>query len=342
MTSRQGVCTNFGNDCSKADNKEKISILTGSDFVCPECGRPLIPDGVKNSIWKRLKGLIISSILGVIVLLTGGKYFYNIIDRPTGFVKGINNSHFIGETINIIVGGTDNKGLKETNLNIKDQQNGIKRKESWTESGKSARHDAILLTKDWVPGDYHYQFFVIDISGKSFEVKGVFKLVAPPSDKKKDSPDNPKQPIQNKSNPPKSQPTLEAEVNLKQGITFAKMKDYENAIKELTLAIEKYPEYAEAYSNRAVAYIQKQMFNKALSDLTKATDIDPQNAMVHYNLAALQSIQKQYDLALDSLDKALEFGFKEYEILRKDPDLKNLRGHSDYRIVLEKHKVFLK
>ncbi|MCK7504970.1 MAG: hypothetical protein MZV70_13420 [Desulfobacterales bacterium] len=40
-------------------------------------------------------------------------------------------------------------------------------------------------------------------------------------------------------------------------------KDYDNAIKEFTVAIQKYPAYDVAYSNRAVAYMQQKKFNKA-------------------------------------------------------------------------------
>jgi hypothetical protein len=42
MADRKGICTNFGN-CSRADNKEIISIPTGADLVCPEpgCGTQL-------------------------------------------------------------------------------------------------------------------------------------------------------------------------------------------------------------------------------------------------------------------------------------------------------------
>ena len=134
----------------------------------------------------------------------------------------------------------------------------------------------------------------------------------------------------------------EAKINLQQGMNYVKSKDYENAIKEFTLAIEKYPKYAVAYSNRGVAYIQQKKLNKATDDLLKAVELDPKDKEIHYNIAALYSLQNQLDRALDSLDKALSLGFGDYDALRNDPDLANLRKNPEFRKILEKHKVFIK
>jgi tetratricopeptide (TPR) repeat protein len=135
---------------------------------------------------------------------------------------------------------------------------------------------------------------------------------------------------------------MEAKLNLQQGMNYVKSRDYENAIKEFSLAIEKYPNYAVAYSNRGVAYMQQKKFNKAMDDLLKASEIDPSNKDIHYNFTSLYSLQNQLDRALDSLDKALSLGFNDYDALRNDPDLANLRKHPEFRKILEKHKVFIK
>jgi len=133
----------------------------------------------------------------------------------------------------------------------------------------------------------------------------------------------------------------EAQLNLQQGMNYVRSKDYENAIKEFTVAIEKYPNYAVAYSNRGVAYMQQKKLNKAMDDLLRASEIDPKDPNIHYNLVALYSLQNQLDRALDSLDKALSLGFNDSDALRKDPDLANLRKNSEFRKILEKHKVYI-
>lgn len=138
-----------------------------------------------------------------------------------------------------------------------------------------------------------------------------------------------------------SKPLLKADQHLNQGLTFASSKDYNNAIIEFTKAIEVDPKYAPAYVNRGVAYMQQKKFNKALDDLKQAEGLNPKDKMVYYNLSAFYSIQNQRDRALDALDKTLELGFTDYDALRGDPDLTNLRRDPEFRKVLEKHKVFL-
>lgn len=134
---------------------------------------------------------------------------------------------------------------------------------------------------------------------------------------------------------------IEAKLNMQQGMNYMRGRDYENAIKEFTLAIEKHAAYDVAYSNRAVAYMQQKKFNKALDDLKKAEEINAANPTVHYNFVALYSLQNQLDRSLDSLDRCLELGFNNYDALRGDPDLNNVRKHPEFKKTLEKHKIFI-
>lgn len=134
---------------------------------------------------------------------------------------------------------------------------------------------------------------------------------------------------------------LEVRLNLQQGMNYALAKDYERAAGEFSIAINKFPDYGVAYSNRAAAYIQLRKFSKAMDDLNVALELMPDDSIAHYNLTALYSLQNQLDRAADSLDTALRLGFNDYDSLRDDPDLANLRAHSDYRKILEKHKIFI-
>ncbi len=144
---------------------------------------------------------------------------------------------------------------------------------------------------------------------------------------------------------------LEAKMHLNQALSYINIarktpalakENYENAINELTLAIKKYSVYTEAYANRAVVYMQINKFNKAMDDLKAAEQINPKDPNLHYNYMAWYSLQNQLDRALDSLDEALTNGFSDYDSLRHDPDLKNVRKHPEFRKICEKHKVFLK
>jgi tetratricopeptide (TPR) repeat protein len=150
---------------------------------------------------------------------------------------------------------------------------------------------------------------------------------------------------------PPLDPSLEAKQHVQQGMTYVSLakqnpgkanENYDNAVLEFSRAIEQSPCYAAAYANRAVAYLQQKKFNKSLDDLNKAADCDPQDKITYYNLASLYSLQNQRDRAMDALDRALELGFNDYDALRSDQDLKNIRQDREFRKILEKHKIFLK
>ena len=130
----------------------------------------------------------------------------------------------------------------------------------------------------------------------------------------------------------------EVMLNMK-GIDLAKNQALDEAIREFTLAIEKYPDFEASYSNRAAVFIQQKKFDKAMDDLNKASSINPNNPTVHYNFAALYSLQNKPDRSLASLDRALALGLNDNDLLLKDPDLKNVRKHKNFRKILEKYKV---
>ena len=127
---------------------------------------------------------------------------------------------------------------------------------------------------------------------------------------------------------------------LGQGMLYANMKDFGNAISSFKASI-KCKRTATAYSNLGASYMQIGKINLALSALKEAERINSRDSMVLYNLAAAHSITDQTDLALAYLDRALANGFNHYEAIRFDPDLTNLRGEPEFRTTLEKHKVFI-
>ena len=148
------------------------------------------------------------------------------------------------------------------------------------------------------------------------------------------------------------EPSPEIKAYLKQGMSYVSIaknanspnvfnENIENAINEFSNAIKKDSNYAEAYSNRATAYMMQKKYNKALDDLKKAKELKPESSSIRYNLACVHALMGNVDYGLDELDAALARGFNDYESLRKDPDLANLRKHKEWRPILEKHKVFI-
>ena len=128
---------------------------------------------------------------------------------------------------------------------------------------------------------------------------------------------------------------------LQQGIQYTKTRDYDKAIKEFSALIEKYPNDSTAYNDRAAVYVRQNKFDKAKDDLNKALQINRNDPVTYYNFASLYALQKQSAPALASLDQALKMGFNDYDFLRSDPDLNNIRKLPEFRKVLESHNVFV-
>lgn len=69
---KSGKCSNFGN-CTLADSRQTIEVLTGLDFVCSECGKTLMASGAGNESASSLKKpAIIGGVLLALVLAAGG------------------------------------------------------------------------------------------------------------------------------------------------------------------------------------------------------------------------------------------------------------------------------
>ena len=97
--------------------------------------------------------------------------------------------------------------------------------------------------------------------------------------------------------PASGEPSQEVKAHLKQGMSYVSIaknatsksvfnENLDNAIAEFSNAITKDPNYAEAYSNRAVAYMLQKKNNKALDDLKKAKEIKPDSATIRWAISA--------------------------------------------------------
>lgn len=90
-------------------------------------------------------------------------------------------------------------------------------------------------------------------------------------------------------------------------LVFPPDKDYENAIKYYSEALELNPSNAIYYSNRSLAYLRTECYGYALADATKALEIDKNYIKGYYRRATS-------NMALGKFKAAL----KDYETVRSD------------------------
>ena len=83
---RTGICSNFGN-CTIADARSTVELTTGMDFVCTECGKPLLlKDGDRTGVGGQ-SWLIVVGIVLVLVLAGGGIWMFGSKTNVDGTSK---------------------------------------------------------------------------------------------------------------------------------------------------------------------------------------------------------------------------------------------------------------
>jgi tetratricopeptide (TPR) repeat protein len=102
---------------------------------------------------------------------------------------------------------------------------------------------------------------------------------------------------------------------------------------EKALAIQ--PNFPEAMNNLAMAYTANQQYDQALGAFTKMVALQPDNAMNYYNLAVLHALQNNVAVSLEWLKKAIAKGYDNWELIKTDKDLENIRNSAGYKELIE-------
>jgi tetratricopeptide (TPR) repeat protein len=113
---------------------------------------------------------------------------------------------------------------------------------------------------------------------------------------------------------------------LDRGKAYAATRQFDRAISDLNIAIEKNPNDAKAYGLRGLAYKYQDRYDKAISDFNRAVEINPKAAAqgrIYFERGGAYAMKGQYDNAISDYTKAIE-------IDSKNADAYYLRG-STYR-----------
>ncbi|MEI8349338.1 MAG: hypothetical protein WCI77_04205 [Candidatus Omnitrophota bacterium] len=115
-------------------------------------------------------------------------------------------------------------------------------------------------------------------------------------------------------------------------------KDFE--IKFYEGLLEKKPNFVQALISLGDAYTRRGFYQEGLEVDKKLVKLKPEDPVVRYNLACSLSLTGEIDHALRELKKAIVFGYDDIPYILQDPDLDNLRKHSQFHDFFDKvHKV---
>lgn len=102
-----------------------------------------------------------------------------------------------------------------------------------------------------------------------------------------------------------SQPSAPAEFSRVRGTIYRIQGDTDRALVDLTQAIRLDPNAAQAYHERAAAWLQKRDVERAVADCEEALRLDPQYVPAYITRALARSSQGDQDQALADLNEAL-------------------------------------
>ena len=90
------------------------------------------------------------------------------------------------------------------------------------------------------------------------------------------------------------------------------------------------PNYVDALQLLGDHYTQRGRIGEGLKVDERLSRLEPRNPLVFYNLACSYSLAGEFDQAAAALEKALQLGYRDFEWLAKDPDLKPLRANAAF------------
>ena len=82
--------------------------------------------------------------------------------------------------------------------------------------------------------------------------------------------------------------------------------NYKEAIQMYTEAIEKDPQYKDAYNNRGVAHFREGRYQQAINDYDQSLQIDPDYTEAYYNRGMARAEVKLYDAGIQDIQRVLE------------------------------------
>jgi tetratricopeptide (TPR) repeat protein len=83
-------------------------------------------------------------------------------------------------------------------------------------------------------------------------------------------------------------------------------------------------------------YTQRGRINEGLRVDERLAQLEPKNPIIFYNLACSYSLTENFAGAAFALERSIKLGYRDFQWLAKDPDLKNFRAHPTYRQLKEK------
>jgi spermidine synthase len=115
------------------------------------------------------------------------------------------------------------------------------------------------------------------------------------------------------------------------GKIYQRYLNLEKAAQEYEKALSASPNFLRALNAYADVSAVLSRYDNAINTYRKMLTIKPGNPNIYYNLACLYSKQNKLEDSIHSLKKAVEKGYKNFENIKNDEDLDNIKNLSEYK-----------
>lgn len=128
----------------------------------------------------------------------------------------------------------------------------------------------------------------------------------------------------------------DSQLYLNLGDLYHAKGDMSTAMKCYEKALEIEPDFTQALHRLAVIYSKKGQYNDSLRFLLRIMKIQPDSIEVFYDIACVYAKQGFVDESIKWLDDAINKGFKNWDLLKDDRDLNNIRNTAYYKDLINR------
>jgi tetratricopeptide (TPR) repeat protein len=118
---------------------------------------------------------------------------------------------------------------------------------------------------------------------------------------------------------------------LEMGNIFLARGKFSKATAEFKKALAIEPGFAAAQYNLALAYAAGEQYDRALEAFNYMLELQPDNPNTFYNIAAMYALQNKVEESIDWLKKAIARGYQNWQLIKTDKDLENIRNSAAYK-----------
>jgi tetratricopeptide (TPR) repeat protein len=113
-------------------------------------------------------------------------------------------------------------------------------------------------------------------------------------------------------------------------------RDLDVQIQFMEGIVRRDPAFVEALQLLGDHYAERGRLAESLAVDQRLSRLEPCDPLVFYNLACSCSLNGKFDRAAAALERALNLGYRDFNWLARDPDLRKLRKHAAYRSIKDK------